>query len=125
MKQKSEDQLQSEFWKMIWNEYPILRRHIWAVPNAGRNRTPAECATLKATGMMSGIWDLHVFYKGKFYIIETKVKNNQLTTDRIDKGKKIFGQKEWGELMERHGAEAFVYRTIEEGIEIIEYILNK
>jgi len=109
----SEDQLQAQFYQTVWNSYPQLRKHIWAIPNGGK-RNPVEAMKLKATGMTSGVWDLHVFWKGKFYIIETKVGRNDLSPQ----------QKEWGELMERHGAKSFVYRNMEEGLKIIEFILN-
>ena len=66
-------------------------------------------------GLLSGVWDLHCFYLGKYHIIETKVGDNQLTRDRVVNGKKVYGQKEWGELMAAHGAIRHIYRTLEEG----------
>ena len=110
----SEDQLQAQFFQKVWNDYPELRRHMWAVPNGGK-RDMRTAITLKASGVLPGIWDLHLFWMGKFYIIETKVGRNGLT----DK------QEQWGELMVKHGAIAYVYRTIEEGIAIIENILKQ
>lgn len=109
----SEDQLQAAFFQRVWNEYPKLRRHMWAVPNGGK-RDMRTAITLKASGVLSGVWDLHIFWRGKFYIIETKVGHNGLT----DK------QEQWGTQMVEHGATAYVYRTIEEGMQIIESILN-
>lgn len=110
----SEDQLQAALWLKVWNELPHLRHHVWAVPN-GLHLSPIEAAKAKSTGLLAGVWDLHCYWQGKLYIIETKIGNNQLTVDRIVKGKKIYGQKEWGERMAAHGAERFVYRTLEEG----------
>lgn len=108
----SEDQLQSKFYQYVWNNYPQLRRCIWAVPNGGL-RDKVTAAKLKATGMLKGVWDLHIFYRGQFYIIETKIGNNQLTPEQI----------EWRALMVAHGAKAFVYRTINEGVGIINQVL--
>lgn len=120
----SEDQIQAKFWETVWNNYPDFRHHMWAVPN-GSNRNPIEASKLKATGLLSGVWDLHVFWHGKFHIIETKVPGGQLTVDRIIKGRKVFGQKEWGERMVSHGAIRHIYHNLEEGIEIIKKILTR
>lgn len=123
----TEDQLQAAFWKHVWNAYPAIRRHIWAVPNAGQ-RNPVEASKLKATGLLEGVWDIHIFWNNQFYIIETKVGKNQLTVDRTTmhngKPRKHYGQKQWGEMMVAHGAKSFIYRTLEEGIAIIEKILS-
>ena len=119
---QSEDQLQAAAWILAWNEYPALRRHIWHVPNGG-SRNAIEAAKLKATGQLAGVWDWHCFYQNKFYIIEFKVGNNQLTVDRVDsKGKKHFGQKEWGELMVTNGATAFVVRSIDDVKKVLDLI---
>lgn len=114
----TEDQLQAIFWEWAWNTYPQFRRHMWAVCN-GLPLPPILANKAKSTGLLAGVWDLHVFYKGKFHIIETKIGNNQLTIDRVVKGKKVFGQKEWGELMAEHGAIRHIYRTLEEGQAIV------
>lgn len=79
-----------------------------------------EAMKMKATGTLEGVWDLHCFYQGQFHIIEMKVGNNQLTIDRVIKGKKHFGQKEWGELMAQHGAKKYVCRTLEQFQEVID-----
>lgn len=110
----SEDQLQSAFWQWAWNEYPQFRKLMWAVPNGLRLSAPAR-SLAKATGLLSGVWDMHAYYRGQLHIIEAKIGNNQLTVDRIVNGKKVFGQKEWGELMAEHGAIRHIYRTLEEG----------
>ncbi len=124
----SEDQIQAEFWREVWNKYPDFRHHMWAVPNAAIGETINKkdfirASTLKATGLLAGVWDLHVFWKGQFHIIETKVPGGSLTKDRIANGKKTFGQKEWGEKMVTHGAISHIYHNLAEGIAIIEKIL--
>lgn len=91
-----------------------LNRLLWAVPNGGQ-RTDRDARVLKATGLLAGVWDLHLFYKGKLIIFELKVGKNQLTVDRIaPNGSKLYGQKEWGELMLANGATCFVIRSIEQ-----------
>ncbi|MFA7616926.1 MAG: VRR-NUC domain-containing protein [Weeksellaceae bacterium] len=109
----SEDKLQAQFFQYTWNTYPQLRRCMWAVPNGGY-RNIQEAVKLKATGVIPGVWDIHVFYKGKFYIIETKVGRNTLSKDQI----------RWRDLMEAQGAVSFVYYSMEEGKRIIEEILK-
>lgn len=121
----TEDQLQAKFWETCWNNYPHARRHMWAVPN-GLKLHPLVAQLAKATGLLEGVWDLHLFWRGTLHIIETKIDKNQLTIDRVDnRGKKHFGQREWGEMMAAHGAVRHVYRTLEEGILIFESIVCK
>lgn len=109
----TEDQLQAEFFRHVWNRYPELRRCMWAVPNGGF-RNKMEAIKLKATGTLAGVWDLHLFYKGKFFIIETKVGKNTLSA----------AQKRWRDAMVLQGAVPYVYYTLEEGITIIKNILK-
>lgn len=125
----SEDQLQAKFWQHTWNNYPELRHHMWAVPNsaigeATNTKDMIRITTLKATGLLSGVWDLHCYWKGKFHIIETKVPGGQLTVGRVIKNRKVYGQKEWGERMAEHGATRHIYHTLEEGIAVVEKILS-
>lgn len=110
----TEDQLQAKFFQHVWNHYPQLRRCMWAVPNGGY-RNKMEAIKLKATGTIAGVWDLHLFYKGNFYIIETKVGRNKLSK----------AQEQWRDVMIENGAHAFVYYTFEEGIAIIQAILKQ
>ena len=116
----TEDQLQAALWKWAWNAYPQYRKHMWAVTNSGI----ANPNRAKAMGLLSGVWDLHVFYRNSYHIIETKVGINQLTTDRVVNGKKVYGQKEWGELMAEHGATRHIYRSLEEGKQVYESIFG-
>lgn len=121
---QSEDQIQADFWARAWNEYPHARRHMWAVPNGLRLSAPAA-QLAKATGLLSGVWDLHLFWHGTLHIIETKRPGQSLTVDRIVNGKKVYGQKEWGEMMAAHGAIRHIYHSVEEGLAIFESIVGK
>jgi len=118
----TEDQLQADFIKHCWNNYPHTRHLMWAVPNDA-HVSPIEAVRLKAIGLLSGVWDLHFFWHGQLHIIETKIGNNQLTVTRMIGKRKVFGQKEWGEKMAEHGAIRHIYRTLEEGILIFEGIV--
>lgn len=108
----SEERIQGEFFQWVWNSQIIPRGCMWAVPNGGfRDRRTAN--VLKATGVVSGVWDLHIFYKGKFYILETKTQNGRLSKE----------QENWLKLMQENGvAGHFIYRTLEEGKTIIKKI---
>lgn len=119
----TEDQLQASLWSWAWNEYPDHRRQMWAVPN-DCHVSQIEANRLKSCGLLSGVWDMHCFNLGQFHIIEAKTGNNQLTVDRIVKGKKVYGQKEWGELMACHGAIRHIYRTLDEGKAIYKKIFG-
>lgn len=126
---KSEAELQADFWKWAWNTHPEAQHHMWAVPNdaVGRITTleqQKKANLLKATGLLGGVWDLHLFWEGTLHIIETKLPGNYLTTTRIDsKGRKHYGQREWGERMATHGAQRHIYQTLQQGMDMYEGIL--
>lgn len=126
----SEDQLQASLWSYFWNNYPNARHHMWAVPNsaigeATNTRDIIRINTLKATGLLAGVWDLHLFWNGTFHIIETKVPGGHLTVTRLVKGRKVYGQKEWGEKMASHGAVRHIYYSLDEGKEMLKTILGE
>lgn len=111
----SEDKLQAKLFQWVWNSQIIPRGCMWAVPNGGK-RDKITANTLKATGVVSGVWDLHVFYKGKFFIIETKTQTGKLSNS----------QKEWKDMMISQGlAKYYIYRNLEEGKKIIYDILKQ
>lgn len=89
----SEAQLQALLWKIAWNEFPQSRGHIWAIPN-GAKRSMYERTVSKATGTLAGVWDLHCYYSGRFYIFELKYGKNTLSAEQV----------EWGALITKNGA---------------------
>lgn len=99
----SEIQLQADCFQWHWNNYPDLRRLLWAVPNGGA-RSKVEAAQLKASGVVAGVFDLHFFYCEQLYIFELKVGNNV----------KSKAQEDWEKIMVAEGAIAFEIRTLEE-----------
>ena len=120
----TEDQMQANIWKRLWNEYPALRRLIWHVANQGASQR--EGVRLQAMGVLAGVWDLHMYYRKQYVIFEGKVGNNQLTRDWVDRrGKKHFGQYEWGELMATNGAWRYVFRSEDEFFKQLEEVLTK
>ncbi len=96
---KSEAQLQAKLVAIARNEFGQSKGHIWSVPN-GANRTRYEQQEAKATGLLAGVWDLHCYYEGKFYIFELKYGKNTLSAE----------QRQYGEAMEKNGAICHVIR---------------
>lgn len=95
----SENTLQAYLFKWAWNTYPESRRHIWAVPN-GAKRSRYEQNLMKSTGLISGVYDLHCFWNGKFYAFELKYGKNKQSEE----------QSQWGEQMRQHGATVYEIR---------------
>lgn len=92
----TEDQFQAELYMWFHNALPEARRCLWAVPNGGW-RHAGQLKLLEATGVVAGVWDLHLYWRGQFYIFELKVGSNTLSTP----------QKKWGALMLDQGAETY------------------
>jgi hypothetical protein len=110
---QTEDQLQAEFFKHVWNTYPKTRSLFFSVPNGG-TRNPREAMKLKATGTTAGIPDLIFLWNGKAYGFELKTETGVLSPK----------QKEIHEIWAANGICVHIIRTLAEGIEIIEKIIN-
>lgn len=93
----TEDQLQAKCFQLTWNHFPEFRRCFWAVPNGG-HRDPITAKKLQATGVIPGVWDIHIFCREKFCIVEFKVGNNVLSQP----------QREFLATMKEHGLRYFV-----------------
>ena len=98
----TEDQLQAQCFQWFWNTYPAHRRKLWAVPNGG-SRGLKEATKFKATGVVAGVHDLHLYHDHQLYTFELKVGNNKLSPDQIT----------WKVTMEREGAMCYEIRTFE------------
>ena len=98
----SEERIQADCFQWFHNTYPELRGLLWHVPNGG-SRNKAEGAKLKAMGVVSGVFDLHFYYKHQLYVIEMK----------SDTGKLSEAQKDWGGKVWKQGAMIFECRDLE------------
>jgi len=110
----TEDQFQAKCWQWVWNNYPETRHCLWAVPNGGE-RTLEVAVKLKATGVLSGVHDMHFLWDGQFYTFEFKVGNNHLTKTTITTSpgggrRVVYGQEEWGASMYAQGGVWFEVR---------------
>jgi len=99
---KSENRIQQECVMWFHNTYPTLRGCLFAVPNGGA-RSVLEGVLLKKTGVVAGVSDLILLYKGNAYLFELKT----------DTGSQSEKQENWQALMESHGFKYLLIRTKE------------
>ena len=115
----SEAKLQAEFFKLVNND-PFFRYCIWSTPNdAFLGNDPKQRAIqankLKATGLLKGVWDLTIQKNSKLFFIESKIGTNVLTAE----------QKHFRDVRIENGVHEdhfFIYKTIDEGIEVLKKI---
>ena len=108
----SEDKLQAELFKKVWNELPQTRRLFFSVPN-GSTRDIREAVKLKATGLVAGQPDMILAWKGKIYGFELKTTTGTLSPAQV----KVH------EAWKSSNNPVFVIRDIEEGFSIIKNIV--
>lgn len=110
----SEDQLQAACFQWGNNSLPVPDRGLlWAVPN-GKKRSKREAMVLKATGVIPGVHDLHLWWKGILYTFELKWGSNTLTDD----------QEAWAEKIDRHGGVWYEIRSYEQFQQIFLSIIS-
>jgi hypothetical protein len=80
------NQLQQKCWIYLWNTYPETRYSCWHTKNEsipGRNETKKEyiirVSQDKAVGLLPGVWDLTMYWKGVLYIFDIKVGKDKLS----------------------------------------------
>lgn len=91
MKKLSEDAIQAEYHKWLWNTYPMTRKKCYAIPNGGL-RIPTEAVRLQATGTLAGVCDYHhAIPAGGFasLYIEFKEPGANMNTDHVKKQLKV------------------------------------
>lgn len=108
----SENQFQAELFQWAWNSFPAIRRLLWAVPN-GQYRHHQERALFQATGVIAGVYDLHLYYSGKLYCFELKVDNNSRSAAQV----------EWARLMTAQGATCYEISEKNQGREKFKSII--
>ncbi len=108
-----EDVILSKCHIWLWNEYPDLRFCCWHIANE-RKTNKIQGAQLKAKGVVAGVPDYVVNYKGKTYYFEFKTDIGYLTKQ----------QKILHESLNKQGFEVYVIRSEEEFKSKIKEILN-
>ena len=92
-------------------EYLDLRRVCyWAVPNGGK-RSKRESARFKKEGVKSGVPDITVIYRGKYYGLEVKRPATLAPKGRLSKN-----QQEMIKLIEDNGGIVKVVYGVEDVI---------
>ena len=99
---KSEQQIQSECVTWLWNTHPETRGLFFAVNNNSEHAVRA--LQRRAVGLVPGVSDTILLWKGKAYLIEFKT----------DTGRQSKAQKVWEEKVVGEGFGYFVVRGLGE-----------
>lgn len=78
---KSEIQIQAECFQFLWNNYPLTRRCFFHVPNGG-SRNKIEGMQLKASGVVPGVCDMILLWRGRAYGFEVKTSIGIISPDQ-------------------------------------------
>lgn len=97
---KSENRIQQECVIFFHNTYPHLRGCLFAVPNGGA-RSVLEGVLLKKTGVVPGVSDMILLYRGEAYLFELK------TEVGVQSDKQLV----WQKLMESQGFKYMLIRS--------------
>lgn len=97
----------------IRNKYPETYGCLYHVPNGGI-RDARTGSILKGQGVVPGIQDLHFIWQGKLYLIEVKDHDGEVSPD----------QKLIHATHKSHGIDTYLFRTSEQIIYFITYIIN-
>lgn len=108
----SESKIQGECFAWLWNYHPETRRCFFAIPNGGR-RNPREAMTLKATGLIAGVPDTCLVWKGRIYFFEFKTEKGLLSESQI----------KFIPSLEKQGAIVYICKSFEDFKDIIGMIL--
>ena len=79
IKEKSEDNLMAQCHQWLWNTYPEHRYKFWHVANE-RKISLMEGAKLKAKGVLAGVPDYVVNFRGQAFYIEFKKNRGVYST---------------------------------------------
>lgn len=84
------NQLQQKCWQHLWNEYPTSRYCAWHTKNEDiphKNETKKEYVIRrsqdKAIGLLPGVWDLVLYFKGVLHIFDIKVGKDTLSEKQL------------------------------------------
>jgi hypothetical protein len=109
----SEAKIQQIAFAEIRNEFPETYGCFYHVPNGGL-RDKKTASRLKAQGVVPGVQDLHFIWEGKLYLIEVKDVDGQVTPAQ----KAIHAQHK------AHGLDTYIFRTSQQIIYFVRYIIQ-
>lgn len=81
MLSQSEARLQQECWMYFWNNYPEMRGLFFRIKNEDHNRIAG--ARNKATGVVSGVADSCLLWRGTAIFIEFKTETGRQSNAQI------------------------------------------
>lgn len=111
------NQLQSACHLYLWNTYPSLRYLSHANINNLTTETKdarIQMAKLKAIGLVAGVFDYELFYRGVLYAFDFKVGADKLHDNQLAYQRQI----------EAHGGQCFEIRSFEDFQKIIDKIFG-
>lgn len=109
----SESKIQQDAFTEIRNRYPETYGLLYHCPNGGL-RDKRTASIMRGLGVVPGIQDLHFLWKGTHYIIEVKDHKGRVSADQ----KVIHAQHKL------HGTNTYIFRTAEQIIYFVEYIIQ-
>lgn len=107
----TEQQIQSECVKWLWNNHPETRGHFFAVNNNSEH--VARAMNRKAVGLVKGVSDTIFLWGGQAYLIEFKTP----------KGKQSEAQKAWSNEMIESGFRYYIIRSLDDFQALINELL--
>jgi len=109
----SEAQIQSKCVAWLWNTFPETRGLFFAVQNNSEHAVRA--LQRKAMGLIPGVSDTILLWKGKAYLIEFKTQT----------GTQSAAQKSWQKKVTDEGFEYYLVRSFDEFKFVIFEILDR
>lgn len=107
----SEDKLHQDCYVFFHNAYPDLRGLLCYNLNNSKNKI--DGSRNRAKGLQQGRSDLELNYKGRTFFIELKTENGFQSPE----------QKAWQILVESHGFEYYIVRSLAEFQQLLSKIL--
>ena len=90
-KGQSEAALQQQCFNHFWNTYPDLRKLLFSVPNEGAG-TAKRGKLLKMMGLVAGVSDMLLIYKGTVYCLELKTEYGYQSKSQKDWERRVRAQ---------------------------------
>lgn len=109
----SEAKIQQTAIQAIRNEYPETYGLLYHIPNGGI-RDPRTATIMTGQGVVPGIQDLHFLWYGNHYLIEVKTERGQ-----VDPAQKVIHAQH-----KKHGMDTYVFKTSEQIIYFIKWIIE-
>jgi len=109
---KSENKIQSDCVKWIWNSYPQTRGLFFEINNNPKNAI--DGARRKAAGMIAGVADTCFLWDGKAYFIEFKAGQGRQRGEQFD----------WEITILKAGFDYYIIKTLNEFQALIKNIMK-